>query len=73
MTRLWVKLWWYARKRAIDALVEERPEQYIDACRAWRQGARLDSPLDTPAWNTRGLADDLALHDAADSLLGKHA
>lgn len=73
MTRLWVRLWWYTRKRALRALREKFPGEYSDAHRAWARGARLDEPLDTPAWNTRGLVDDLALHDAADSLLGEQA
>lgn len=72
-TRMLVRLWWIARERALAAIREEYPTEYADARRTWSQDAKLLYALDTPMWCTRGLADDLALHDAADSLLGLNA
>lgn len=72
-TRFCVWLWWMARQWALARLREDFSSDYRDAQRAWERGAVLTGDLASPQWNTRGLAADLALHDAADSLLGEQA
>lgn len=72
MTEFWLRLWHFTRRRAIKAIAKEFPGEYEDARRVWRMDAHLGEILDSPAWITDGLADDLALHDAASSLLGEN-
>lgn len=68
MTVFWLRLWRWSRRKAIAAIREEFPGEYQDARKAWSRAA-LSEELRSPAWDTRGLGDDLALHDAAGSLL----
>ena len=76
--RYWIdtlalRAWWLTRRYALKRIQRSFPGEYDDAHIVWRQYARLDRQLGGPAWNTRGLPDDLALHDAADSLLGEQS
>lgn len=71
-TEFWVWLWWWSRSRALSRLQIDHTAALEDAHIAWREDAVLTRALATAAWNTGGLADDLALHDAADSLLGRY-
>ena len=70
--KIWLALWWLVRKRAVLRLREDFPDEYRQAMQAWVRD-KPSGALDSPAWNTRGLDHDLALHDAADYLLGKNA
>lgn len=68
--RFWLRVWWYARKYALQQVRRHYPGEYQDARHAWGRDANLGGMLDTHAWVTDGLPDDLALHDGADNLLG---